>query len=172
MVIVGLAPAAHGANRTGRLFTGDRSGDWLYEAMHAFGFASQATSRHRDDGLALHDAYVTAVVRCAPPANRPTPDELVACRPFLERELAMLSRVRVMLALGKVAFDSCLALCARSGRPVPKPRPRFAHGVVVDLGNKIVLGSYHPSQQNTFTGRLTRAAFHAVFEQARELLEA
>ncbi len=166
LLIVGLAPAAHGANRTGRMFTGDRSGDWLYGALHRTGFASQphATSRH--DGLQLRDAFVTAVVRCAPPANRPTPEERDACLPYLQKELALLDRVSVLLALGAFAWDGCLRALATRGHPV-RPKPRFAHGAEVDVGPYRLLGSYHPSQQNTFTGKLTKPMFDRVFERAR-----
>ena len=167
LVLVGLAPAAHGANRTGRMFTGDRSGEWLYGALHAFGFANQAASADRADGLVLRDAWVTAAARCAPPANKPSNRELANCRPFLVEELALLRRKRVILALGKVAFDAYLAARQEAGLALPRPRPKFGHGARVDLGDAVLLASYHPSQQNTFTGKLTRAAFHAVFAQAR-----
>ena len=171
LLLVGLAPAAHGANRTGRMFTGDRSGDWLYEALHAFGFANQATSTRREDGLALCDAYITAAARCAPPDNKPTPEEIASCRRFLLRELAILTRLRIVIALGKVAFDAYLAAREAAGQPVPRPRPVFGHGASVDLGDVRLLASYHPSQQNTFTGRLTRASFHGIFRRARRLLD-
>lgn len=170
LLIVGLAPAAHGANRTGRMFTGDRSGDWLYRALYAHGFASQAESRARDDGMVLRDVYVSAAVRCAPPDNKPTREEFAACLPFLRRELELLSRVRVVLALGKLAFDAYLAARIELALAVPRPRARFGHGARVDLGDVIALASYHPSQQNTFTGRLTRPAFHSIFAQARREL--
>lgn len=172
LVIVGLAPAAHGANRTGRMFTGDRSGDWLYGALHAFGFANRPQSSRRDDGLVLRGAYVTASARCAPPDNKPATAELAACRPFLVEELRLLAGAAVVLALGRIAHDAYLAARAEMGLPVPKPRPRFGHGASTDLGDVVLLGSYHPSQQNTFTGRLTRAMFHSVFEEARRLLGA
>ncbi|OGQ77559.1 MAG: uracil-DNA glycosylase [Deltaproteobacteria bacterium RIFCSPLOWO2_12_FULL_60_19] len=171
LLIVGLAPAAHGGNRTGRIFTGDRSGDWLYGTLHAFGFSSQATSIHRDDGLKLNDCYITAAVRCAPPLNKPAFSEFERCRPYLVAELKLLKRVRVVVALGKIAFDSFLKAHQENGGTVPKPRPQFGHGSVARLGgNLTLLGSYHPSQQNTFTGRLTREMFHGVFEKARELI--
>jgi len=172
LVLVGLAPAAHGGNRTGRVFTGDRSGDWLYGALYAFGFANQPTSRHRGDGLALEDAYVTAAVRCAPPANKPTRQELDACRPYLVRELALLRRARVVVALGKVAFDSYLRVRRELGREAARPLPRFGHGKTYRMPEGVtIIASFHPSQQNTQTGRLTRAMFHAVFRKARRLLE-
>lgn len=170
LVVVGLAPAAHGGNRTGRIFTGDRSGDWLYGALHAHGFANQAQSTHRGDGLALRDAYVTAAARCAPPGNKPTVAEFDNCRPYLVEELALLRRKRVILALGKIAFDAVLAARQAAGIAAPRPRPGFGHGARHDLGDVVLLASYHPSQQNTFTGKLTQAAFHAVFAQARREL--
>lgn len=159
ILIVGLAPAAHGANRTGRMFTGDRSGDFLYAALHRAGLANQASATARGDGLVLKGVYITAAVRCAPPANKPSADERDNCRAFLERELEILSRVRVILALGGYAFDHVLRILRVRGCPVPRPAPRFAHGQEVGLGRDgpVLLGSYHPSQQNTFTGRLTPA---------------
>jgi uracil-DNA glycosylase family 4 len=172
LLVAGLAPAAHGANRTGRMFTGDRSGEWLYGALHAFGFASQPTSRHRDDGLVLEDAYITAAVRCAPPDNKPMRDEMEACRPFLVRELGLFPRARVVVALGKVAFDAYLQVRRECGLEVPRPLPRFGHGKASRLPEGVTLiTSYHPSQQNTQTGRLTRVMFHAVFRKARRLLK-
>lgn len=172
LFVVGLAPAAHGGNRTGRVFTGDRSGDWLYEALHRFGFANQPTSTHRDDGLALRDCYIAAAVRCAPPGNKPLPEEFEACRPYLVRELQLLSRMRVVVALGKSAFDQYLKACRAQGRSLPSPLPRFAHGVIHRLPWGVTLiGSYHPSQQNTFTGKLTRPMFHAIFKKARKIIE-
>jgi uracil-DNA glycosylase family 4 len=164
VLVVGLAPAAHGGNRTGRVFTGDRSGDWLFAAMHRAGYANQPTSVHRDDGLQLHGAYVAAAVRCAPPANRPTPEERATCQPFLERELALLHRVRVIVVLGQFAYD---VMCGILG---VRPRPRFGHGVEVATRNgRTLLCSYHPSQQNTFTGKLTVEMTDAVFARARQL---
>jgi uracil-DNA glycosylase family 4 len=159
ILIVGLAPAAHGANRTGRMFTGDRSGDFLYGALHRAGLANQAGSTAREDGLELNGVYITAAVRCAPPANKPSAEERENCRDFLEQELEILNRVRVIVALGGYAFDHVLRILRDRGRPVPRPAPRFAHGQEVDLGREgpAVLGTYHPSQQNTFTGRLTPA---------------
>jgi uracil-DNA glycosylase family 4 len=166
LFVLGLAPAAHGGNRTGRVFTGDRSGDWLFGAMHRAGFASSPHSVHRDDGLALHDAYVAAAVRCAPPANKPLPAERDACQPFLERELALLSRLKVIVALGAYAME---AACRVTGL---RPRPKFGHGMEAVLpGGVHLLCSYHPSQHNTFTGRLTEPMFDAVFARARTLID-
>jgi uracil-DNA glycosylase family 4 len=172
IVIVGLAPGAHGANRTGRPFTGDRSGEWLYGAMHRAGLASQPTSTARDDGLRLRDAYVTAVVRCAPPANRPSPAERDRCLPYLDQELRLLERARVLVALGAFAWDGGLRALRELGHEVPRPRPRFAHGAEAEIGPYVVLGSYHVSQQNTFTGKLTREMLDAVFERALSLASA
>lgn len=172
LLIVGLAPAAHGGNRTGRIFTGDRSGDWLYGTLHAFGFSNHATSVRRDDGLRLRSCYVTAAVRCAPPANKPAKREFDNCRPYLVRELGLLGNLRVVVALGKIAFDSFLKAYEESGGVVPKPRPKFRHGALYRLSDALsLLASYHPSQQNTFTGKLTRPMFQAVFEKARAILE-
>lgn len=169
VVLVGLAPAAHGANRTGRMFTGDRSGDFLYAALHRAGLASQPASRARGDGLALRGAYVTAACRCAPPENRPAPDELSRCAPFLDAELALLGPA-VLVALGAVAWDAALGALARAGHPIPRPRPRFGHAAELRLpGAPALLGSYHPSQQNTQTGRLTPAMLDAVLAQALAL---
>ncbi len=171
LLVVGLAPAAHGGNRTGRVFTGDRSGDWLYEALHRFGFASSPHSVSRDDGLRLHNAYISAVVRCAPPGNKPTREESETCRNYLVRELEALPDVRVVVALGKIAFDGFLAAWRELGHEPGKPRPKFSHGSEHRLERRVtLLGSYHPSQQNTFTGRLTRSMFHQVFRRARSLL--
>lgn len=169
MAIVGLAPAAHGANRTGRMFTGDRSGDWLYAALYRAGFANQPDSTCRNDGLRLRDAYVTAVVRCAPPANRPTPSERDRCLPYLEHELRLLENCSTIVALGGFAWDGALRALRTLGNEMPKPRPRFGHGAEVTVGNWILLGCYHPSQQNTFTGRLTEPMLDAVFSRARAL---
>ncbi|MCY4086425.1 MAG: uracil-DNA glycosylase [Actinomycetia bacterium] len=164
LVVIGLAPAAQGANRTGRMFTGDRSGAFLYAALHRAGYANQPEAVHRDDGLALRGAYITAPVRCAPPANRPTPAELVACRPYLGRELALLRGARVFLALGGFGYR---AIAQELGI---RPRPAFAHGLEVPLGDgRTVVCSYHVSQQNTFTGKLTEAMIDAVLERARAL---
>jgi uracil-DNA glycosylase family 4 len=174
LLVVGLAPAAHGANRTGRMFTGDRSGDWLYDALHAAGFASQPESRDRSDGLALRNAFVTAIARCAPPANRPMPDEIARCRPFLVAEIERFTRLRVVVVLGRMALDGFLAAWAAAGRSLPSPRPRFRHGAICALGDGsgvTLLISYHPSQQNTFTGRLSRRMLRTVFRRAAALLE-
>ncbi|HEX3173782.1 MAG TPA: uracil-DNA glycosylase [Solirubrobacterales bacterium] len=169
LAIVGLAPAAHGANRTGRMFTGDRSGDWLYAALHRAGYATQAQSRHCGDGLRLRGAYVTAVVRCAPPANKPSPAERDACLPYLSRELELLARCRTIVALGAFAWNGALLALAATGSPTPKPKPKFAHGAEARVGDWSLLGCYHPSQQNTFTGRLTEGMLDGVFTRAREL---
>jgi uracil-DNA glycosylase family 4 len=170
VLVVGLAPAAHGGNRTGRIFTGDESGNWLYAALHRAGFASQPTSVHRDDGLTLHDAWVTAAARCAPPANKPSRAELDTCRRWLLAEVALLSRLRVAVALGRVAHEALLALEAARGHAVARPRPSFAHGAEHRLASGLVLlCSYHPSQQNTFTGRLTRPMLDAVLGRAAAL---
>lgn len=171
LFIVGLAPAAHGGNRTGRIFTGDQSGNWLYEALYKFGFSNQVTSVRRNDGLKLKDCYITAAVRCAPPANKPERVEFERCRPYLVQELGLLKNIRVVLALGKIAFDSFLKAHQENGGTVPKPRPQFRHGGSVELRPDLTLiASYHPSQQNTFTGKLTREMFHEVFNTARKLL--
>ena len=170
LVIVGLAPAAHGANRTGRVFTGDRSGDFLFAGLHRKGLANQAQSVHRDDGLVLTDAFIVASARCAPPENKPLPEELSRCAPFLDRELALL-RPRVLLALGAIGWDATLEHFARRGLPVPKPWPKFGHGAEVALaGAPVLLGCYHVSQQNTQTGRLTPAMFDGILERAKRLL--
>jgi uracil-DNA glycosylase family 4 len=177
LLIAGLAPAAHGGNRTGRVFTGDRSGDFLFASLHRTGYANQPTSIACDDGLRLHDAYICAAVRCAPPANKPTPAERDECRPYLVRELQLLERVRVIVALGGFAYEALWAALRAAGRALPAPRPRFAHGLEVVLAGAggppiVVVGCYHPSQQNTFTGRLTPPMLDAVFVRARELSDA
>jgi uracil-DNA glycosylase family 4 len=165
VLIVGLAPAAHGGNRTGRVFTGDRSGDWLFAALHRAGYANQPTSVRADDGLELHDAYVAAAVRCAPPQNKPTPAERDRCVPYLVEELELLERVRVIVVLGQFAYDVVAGLVG-----VGRPRPRFGHGVeAATADGRVVLCSFHPSQQNTFTGKLTVPMFDAIFTRAREL---
>ncbi len=171
VLIVGLAPAAHGGNRTGRMFTGDRSGDWLFGALHTAGFANQPTSLHSRDGLKLDDCYITAAVRCAPPLNKPSRDEFENCRPYLEQELHLLKRVRVVIALGGIAFDSFLKAYLNTGGQVPRPRPRFRHGASVSLEAHLnLIASYHPSQQNTFTGKLTHEMFNGIFKRTRALL--
>ncbi len=169
IVLVGLAPAAHGGNRTGRMFTGDRSGDFLYAALHRTGLANQALSASRDDGLRLIDAYVTAVNRCPPPANKPTPAERDNCLPFLARELGLLERARVIVTLGSYAWDGTLRALRERGVELPRPKPRFGHGAEASAGRYTMLGCYHPSQQNTFTGKLTEAMLDAAFVRAREL---
>jgi uracil-DNA glycosylase len=171
VILVGLAPAAHGGNRTGRMFTGDRSGDWLYAALHRAGLANQARSESRDDGLRLRGSYVTAVNRCAPPANRPTPAERDNCLPYLANELRLLEAGRVLVALGSYAWDGTLRALREIGTQVPRPKPRFGHGAEAGAGPYSLLGCYHPSQQNTFTGRLTEAMLDAVFARARELAD-
>jgi len=171
LLVIGLAPAAHGANRTGRMFTGDRSGDWLYGALFQAGFASQAESTDRGDGMELRDCYITAAVRCAPPGNRPTPAERDRCRPYLEAELDLLEDARVLVALGKFAYDQIWRILLGRGEPLPKPRVPFGHGVEVGVrGDLTLLASYHPSQQNTFTGTLSQEMFHQVWARAREIL--
>ncbi|HLH65121.1 MAG TPA: uracil-DNA glycosylase [Solirubrobacteraceae bacterium] len=169
VLVLGLAPAAHGGNRTGRVFTGDRSGDWLFAALHRAGFANQPTSRDRHDGLRLRGCWVAAAVRCAPPANRPTPAERDRCLPFAERELGLLGGVRVVVCLGAFAWDAMLRVLSARGADLPRPRPRFGHGAEAAVGAVRMLGCFHPSQQNTFTGRLTEPMLDAVLARAREL---
>ena len=170
LVVVGLAPAAHGANRTGRIFTGDRSGDFLYAALHREGYANQPNSDHARDGLTLTDCFITAPVRCAPPANKPLPSERDSCAPWLHAELALLRNARVLLCLGLFAWEAALrARAALTGEALPKPRPKFGHGAVAPGERLTLLGSYHVSQQNTFTGKLTPAMFDAVLAQARAI---
>jgi uracil-DNA glycosylase family 4 len=169
LALVGLAPAAHGANRTGRMFTGDRSGDWLYAALHRAGYANQPTSTGPADGLRLLGAYVTAVVRCAPPANRPTPAERDNCLPYLARELELLGNCRTIVALGGFAWDGALRALGKLGRESPRPKPRFAHGAEAEVGEWKLIGCYHPSQQNTFTGRLTESMLDEILARARKL---
>ncbi len=166
ILVLGLAPAAHGANRTGRIFTGDRSGDFLWAALHRAGLASQPRAESLDDGLELRDCYVTAVVRCAPPANRPTPEERDTCAPYLLRELDLLGELRVILCLGGYGWDAALRALAVRRAAVPRPRPRFGHAAEVEIGRLTLLGCYHPSQQNTFTGRLTEAMIDEGLERA------
>lgn len=169
LILVGLAPGAHGANRTGRMFTGDRSGEFLYAALHRAGLASQKESLRRDDGLELRDTYITAAVRCVPPQNRPSAEEKRNCLSYLVRELSMLPRARVLLALGAIAWQSVLAGWDEAGYSVPRPRPRFGHGSLASLdGGPTLIGSYHPSQQNTQTGRLTAAMFDEVIETSMQ----
>jgi len=174
LLLVGLAPAAHGGNRTGRMFTGDAaggSGEWVARALHAHGFATQPTSHHRGDGFELVDAYITAALHCVPPDNKPEVSELRRCARYLHAELPRLTRVRVVLGLGRIGFDAYLGAAAAIGLPVPRPRPRFAHGVAVDLPWGVtLLGTYHPSRQNTQTGKLTWPMFEAVFAEARRRL--
>ncbi len=185
IVIVGLAPAAHGANRTGRMFTGDRSGDWLFRALHEAGFANQPESTARDDGLALRDVFITAANRCAPPANKPTVGERDNCRPFMDQELDLIDGdgpgIRVLIALGLFGWNQTLRSLRVRGCDVPRPKPKFGHGAETQIGVPVVaagfprheltlLGSYHPSQQNTFTGKLTRPMLAGVFDRARELI--
>jgi uracil-DNA glycosylase len=167
IMVLGLAPAAHGGNRTGRIFTGDRSGDWLFAALWRAGLANQPESVHRGDGLKLDGCYVTAAVRCAPPGNRPLPAERDNCLPYLERELRLLARVQVIVCLGGFAWDAALRVLAVLGLPLPRPRPRFGHGATLALGRFTLLGCYHPSQQNTFTGRLTEPMLDEIFERAK-----
>ena len=170
ILIVGLAPAAHGGNRTGRVVTGDASGDFLWAALHRAGLADRPSSRRADDGLALTDVYIAAAVRCAPPANKPTPAERDNCAPYLARELGLLDRVRVLLALGAYGWDAALrAMAANGAHPATPTKPRFGHGAVAEVGTYRLVGSYHPSQQNTFTGKLTPAMFDAAIATAKEL---
>jgi uracil-DNA glycosylase len=166
ILVLGLAPAAHGGNRTGRVFTGDRSGDWLFAALHRTGLANQAESVSRDDGLKLRGCYIAAAVRCAPPANKPLPSERDNCLPFLVRELALLGALRVIVCLGAFGWDAALRTVADE---LPRPRPRFGHGAEAVVGRYTLLGCYHPSQQNTFTGKLTEGMMEAVFERAAKI---
>ena len=174
LLLVGLAPAAHGGNRTGRMFTGDAaggSGEWLARTLHLHGFATQPTSRHRGDGFRLVDAYITAAIHCAPPDNRPAPAELDRCAGYLHDELRLLRRVRIVVGLGRIGFEAYLSAAAAVGWPVPRPRPRFAHGTSVELPWGVtLLATYHPSRQNTQTGRLSWSMFDAVFAEARRRL--
>lgn len=175
LLVVGLAPAAHGANRTGRMFTGDRSGDWLYRALYRAGLANQPDSRARGDGLKLRGIWITAAVRCAPPGNRPTPRERDACAGWLSREFALLPNVRVAVALGGFGWDAILRVLRARDWDIPRPKPKFGHLVRANVSGEgrqlSLLGSYHPSQQNTFTGRLTEEMFDAVWQTAREALK-
>jgi uracil-DNA glycosylase len=169
ILLVGLAPAAHGGNRTGRVFTGDASGDFLWAALHATGFADRPTSRRADDGLTLTDVRVASVVRCAPPANKPTPDERDRCLPYLAREIGLMPRLRVIVALGAFGWDGAIRAFTALDVAIPRPRPRFGHGAEADVGRFTLVGSYHPSQQNTFTGKLTRPMLEDVLRRARAL---
>jgi len=172
LLLVGLAPAAHGGNRSGRMFTGDRSGDWLFDALHHAGFANQPTSERRGDGLELRDAYITAAVRCAPPANKPTVAEIACCEPYLLAELRLLTRVRVVVGLGRIGWQAYLRARRALGAPAMRPGPQFGHGALARFDDGVTLiASYHPSQQNTFTGKLTRPMLRGVFTTARRLLD-
>lgn len=166
VLLVGLAPAAHGGNRTGRMFTGDESGSWLARALHETGFANQPTSVGVDDGLTLHDCYIVAALRCAPPANKPLPEELLTCRPFLLEVISLLKNVRVIVGLGKIGFEAGLKAFRELGLVTYKAMPKFGHGVVYRLGGYTFIGTYHPSQQNTFTGKLTRPMLRNIFRKA------
>ncbi len=173
LFVVGLAPGAHGSNRTGRVFTGDSSGDLLYRVLHKAGFANRPESQHRGDGLQLKDAWISAAVRCAPPANKPTTEEIETCRPFLERELALLSRTRVFVALGKVAFDNWLTILRSRGLVASRAGFVFSHGAEFEIpGAPLLISSYHPSRQNTQTGRLTEEMLLQVFRRARAVMDA
>jgi uracil-DNA glycosylase family 4 len=172
LLVLGLAPAAHGGNRTGRIFTGDRSGDFLFAALHRVGYANQPTSVSRDDGLELHDAFITAAVKCAPPGNKPTPAERDECRPYLVRELELLGRLKVVLVLGAFAYEGLWSILRRDGVALPRKRPPFSHGLEVPLARFTIVGSYHPSQQNTFTGKLTPAMLDRVLERCRSIANA
>jgi uracil-DNA glycosylase family 4 len=170
LLLVGLAPAAHGGNRTGRMFTGDESGNWLYRALYKAGFANQPQSLQRNDGLKLTDCYITATLRCAPPQNKPTPREILNCRPYLLREIALLKSVRVVVGLGRIGFDAALSAYRESGRIEYVKKPKFGHGLVYDFGPLTFIASFHPSQQNTFTGKLTKPMLDRVFQMAKKQL--
>lgn len=172
VLVVGLAPAAHGGNRTGRIFTGDRSGDWLFASLHRTGFANQPVSVSKDDGLKLKDMYITAAVKCAPPANKPLPDERDRCLPYLVRELELLRSAKVLVALGSFGWDCALRALSDSGAAVPRPKARFGHLAEAAVAGYTLLGSYHPSQQNTFTGKLTEPMLDRVFQRASDLASA
>ena len=167
LLLVGLAPAAHGGNRTGRMFTGDESGNWLFRALYKAGFANQPESVHRDDGLRLTGCYITATLRCAPPANKPAREEILTCRPFLLQELAILKNVKVVVGLGKIGFEAAIRAYVEAGRITVHAMPKFGHGAAYALGGLTFIGSYHPSQQNTFTGKLTRPMFDRIFSLAK-----
>ncbi len=170
LLLVGLAPAAHGGNRTGRMFTGDRSGDWLFRALHKAGFANQPASLHRNDGLKLTDCYITATLRCAPPLNKPLPREITNCRRYLLDEITLLKNVRVIIGLGRIGFEAALGAYRELGLIELKRKPQFAHGAAYELGAYTFIASFHPSQQNTFTGRLTEPMFDGVFKKARKAM--
>lgn len=170
VLLVGLAPAAHGGNRTGRMFTGDNSGNWLFRALHKAGFANQAESTHRNDGLKLTGCYITATLRCAPPLNKPVPKEISNCKPFLLREIELLKNVQVVIGLGRIGFDAALSAYRELGRISLKTKPKFAHCAVHEFDGVTFIASFHPSQQNTFTGRLTESMFDKVFMLARKHL--
>lgn len=172
LLLVGLAPGAHGSNRTGRMFTGDASGDWLYHVLHKFGFANQPVAASRDDGMRLHDCYITAAVRCVPPANKPVKSEFDNCRPYLVEEIQLLRKTRVVVGLGRIGFDAWLRASGWWAEVPPADRPRFSHGGEAELPDGTsLIASYHPSRQNTNTGTLTRPMWHAVFRRARQLLD-
>jgi uracil-DNA glycosylase family 4 len=171
VLMVGLAPGAHGSNRTGRMFTGDGSGDFLTPALYRAGFANQPTSTHKDDGLMLRDLYIVAVAHCAPPDNKPTPQEIANCRPYFVQHLKLLKHTQIILALGKIAWDGILATLLELRIEVPTPRPQFAHGAQVRIGDFTLIGTYHPSRQNTQTGRLTAVMFDEVFKQVKQALK-
>lgn len=172
LLLIGLAPAAHGANRTGRMFTGDRSGEWLYGTLYKFGFCNHPDSTRKDDRLELNDCYITAAVRCAPPDNKPLPQEFANCRPYLADEMRALKNVKVFVALGLIAMKEFFKAWKEMGNEIPRPAPKFSHGAEIKLNEKqILMCSYHPSQQNTFTGKLTREMFHSIFRRARELVK-
>jgi uracil-DNA glycosylase family 4 len=173
LLVIGLAPAAHGANRTGQLFTGDASGSWLYEALHRFGFSNRPNALWRDDGLVLTDCWITASAHCAPPQNRPTPAELARCRPYLEAELTLLPKVEIVLALGRVSWETWLRAAGWWQRLPPRERPAFGHGVETEMPDgRVLVTSFHPSRQNTNTGKLTREMWYGVFERIRRRLVA
>ncbi|HEU4387374.1 MAG TPA: uracil-DNA glycosylase [Blastocatellia bacterium] len=172
LLVVGLAPAAHGGNRTGRIFTGDRSGDWLFRALHRAGFANQPTSVHRDDGLKLKDCYITAAIHCAPPGNKPDASEMSNCRPYFLEEIELLTRLTVVVALGRVAFETVISVLKSAGRIESAARPVFAHGSEYKFDGGCVIASFHPSQQNTFTGKLTESMLDRVFRRASQLSSA
>lgn len=172
LLLVGLAPAAHGGNRTGRMFTGDESGNWLFRALHHAGFANQPESMHREDGLRLKGCYITAALRCAPPQNKPSTEEIASCRPFLLEELAILKNVRVVVGLGKIGFEAAIKAYVAAGRITIPGMPRFGHGAACVFGDLKFIASYHPSQQNTFTGKPTRPMFDRIFRMAKRAAEA